>query len=768
MYQITNAYEDGREIVTLARDAGGKLTTRRHAAAYIAWLSKSDGERVIDTLRRRPTVKQLVWQGEWLRVGFTDRYAREAACNPDTQHGPGWLTVMGVTPLESDLSALKVWLAESDIEFLQPRRVYLDIEVDPRNHTFDEQTEGAARVLAWSIAREGELIQEILEADTDEAERELLRSFWREIEQDDQVAAWNGDGYDFPVLFNRTVRLGMQCDPRRWIWLDHLPIFKRYNMSASESGDEKQSMALHAVAMAVLGYGKDDFDAMQSFEAWQQGEGGVEFERFAAYNAKDTALMLAIELATGYLGIHQEVCAICNVISDTRGSNPTNFAEGWLIRQGRAEGIRYPSKWYSQERDCFAGAYVMEPTKTGILRNVHVADFVSMYPSIIVSWNMSAETFLCHTEDREPPAGCSLAPGMNALFSTKKLGALPMALLKMQQMRARHSEAKAAASPGSEEWTQADRRATSCKMLINSVYGIVGAPSSRFYKREVVEACTQAGVWLIKKTIGEVEVNGYEPIYSDTDSVYVQGCGEDAFRRFVARLNDVVYPALTASLGLRQMQVKIEYEKEFSVLVMVGKKRYAGLFAHYKGKRSTGGAKAEVKGLEVKRGDTAKLARQLQQRAIDMLLTGTTTLSDATKFIDLEREHIMSAALSLSDVKITKTVNHPLRDYKGAKLANGADGLLPQHIRAAKALVAAGVTVRQGTRVGYVVVDGPKSLVVPEQHYTGEFDRHYLWENLVYPPTQRLLDACFPASARLWAGYGKTRKHDLPDQRRLF
>jgi DNA polymerase elongation subunit (family B) len=90
------------------------------------------------------------------------------------------------------------------------------------------------------------------------------------------------------------------------------------------------------------------------------------------------------------------------------------------------------------------------------------------------------------------------------------------------------------------------------------------------------------------------------------------------------------------------------------------------------------------------------------------------------------------------------------------------------HVRAAKALMEAGVSVREGTRIGYVVVDGggPEIKVVPEQHYTGEYDRHYLWENLVYPPTERLLAVCFPGEK--WGGYGRTRRHDSQAQGRLF
>jgi hypothetical protein len=46
-------------------------------------------------------------------------------------------------------------------------------------------------------------------------------------------------------------------------------------------------------------------------------------------------------------------------------------------------------------------------------------------------------------------------------------------------------------------------------------------------------------------------------------------------------------------------------------------------------------------------------------------------------------------------------------------------------------------------------------------------DRHQLWEDRVYPPTMRVLEACFPAVA--WDKWRATRKHaGPPKQVRMF
>jgi DNA polymerase I len=427
-----------------------------------------------------------------------------------------------------------------------------------------------------------------------------------------------------------------------------------------------------------------------------------------------------------------------------------------MMKLGRAKNVRFPSRWRVETFDQFAGAYVMEPTIRGIIKDVHVFDFSAMYPSIMISWNMSPETFAGISTSSTPPPGHCLAPGTNALFRTDQEGLLPHALKSLMEKRKHWNDLKEKAAPGTEEWKDADRRSTALKVCVNSGYGVSGAQTSRLYRREVAESTTQVGVWLIKQTIGAAEDRGYTPFYSDTDSGFVVGVTENAFREFVNWCNDTYYGKLTATLGLRENRIKVAYEKAFSILLMVGKKRYAAKFAHYKGKRAVEDSKAEIKGLEFKRGDTARLARQLQFVVINRLLAGA-QVEEMHTIVQSERRRIFETKLSFEDVKVSKTLKRDPRMYTAVKKIDGSDGLLPPHVRVANQLIAAGENVNEGSRVAYVVVDAGAATteLVPESQYTGEYDCHYLWENLVYPPTMRLLEACFPAVN--WNGYLHTR-----------
>ena len=65
----------------------------------------------------------------------------------------------------------------------------------------------------------------------------------------------------------------------------------------------------------------------------------------------------------------------------------------------------------------------------------------------------------------------------------------------------------------------------------------------------------------------------------------------------------------------------------------------------------------------------------------------------------------------------------------------------------AKELEKRGQKISKGTKIPFVVTDGtPGSplTAIPAEDFAGECDRFYLWENLVYPPTMRLLQSAFP------------------------
>lgn len=757
---MVNAAWVNDDIVVLHRTGEGGLAAKKFPAQYTCYLRASDvSNEDLRKLRDWKHIKALKREGSWWRLTWANWKVLRKACEKG-----GLFDRADIPTFEADLHPVRRFFTDNPIVIARPKRAYIDLETDSRK-PIAQTIDGRSRILCWSIVNEhGEKIAGVLEEDTDEAERELLEDFWYELKSYEQVIAWGGDDFDFEVLKRRCWRLGMEVNLKRWLWLDHLTLFRRMNMSASESGDEKQSMALDSVSHAILGVGKAPVDAALSWEYWAAG--GAKREELVRYCVRDTNLMRLIEEKTGFIDLHQKVCEVCTTLPDSRGVNPTNFVEGYLLKLARERDVHFKSKFSFDRNDIdqFEGAYVMEPARTGLIENVHVCDFASLYPSIIITWNISPETYrpdiklresagsrpsyLSHLPLKEYPIPEGHCAALNdAVFTTEFTGVLPEALIRLLELRSVWKEKKNAEAPGTDKWKEADRRSSGYKIVANSCYGVMGSPFSRFYEPAIAEAVTVSGQWLLKKTIAAAEDRGYEGLYGDTDSCFIANVSREAFSAFVDWCNKELYPNLLNERRCMRNAIKLSYEKQFRRMIMVGKKRYAASFAHYEGKDATADSKPEIKGLEYKRGDTLRLARQFQHQVVSKLLYEDLDQEQYTALVGQWRQRILEHELELEDVVMSKRISKPLDEYKQRLKKDNTLSSRPAHVELAIELNKKGADIRPGQRIRYIVADASVSpmKVISDKDFDGNnFDRFYMWENLVYPPTQRVLEAVYP------------------------
>lgn len=778
--KYVNGFTDGNDLVLLYRDERGQMLARRKRAE---WSSVYRREQVtpdvMRDLRNSSFVVGVSEEGEWVRVRWQAPEWRRKA-----HEEGGWAETAGLTAFEADVDEVRRFFAETGAQVAKPRRVYLDIETDSRVPPAVAR-QGKARVLCWCLVDEDERLvaQGLLREDSDADEKRVLEELWRALDPYDQVVGWFLDGFDGPIVKARSALVGATYkDPRRWLWMDFLPVYERMNRNAANSGAEKESLRLQDVAMARLGEGKNPFDASKTYEEWAAG--GERRQRLVDYCAQDTRLLPKLNKKTGFLDVNDAICQVSGQFADTESANPTNYVEGMLLRMGVERGMRFPSRArYGQDEqkkhEQFAGAFVMEPTFRGIERDVHVADFSRMYPGIIITWNMSPETKRAIPVNGPIPAGHCRSPSTRVGFSTEHAGILPDALKRILDMRKFWSKKQASLPAGTPEWVDAGRLSTAYKVIANSFYGVVGSPFSRFFDRSIAESVSQNGVWLIQKTIHEARSRGMTVCYTDTDSIFVKGTTREAFAAFVKWCNESLYPPAIAGCGCVENYVEIAYEKEFSRLVFVAAKKYVGKFAQYKGiatcacdegKGGSPGAldvwamtcrdcgkvwdalppprgEPEIRGLEWRRGDVIRIARELQMEAIVKLMKeDCEEPADFAPMVERARDHVLNDALPVEDVRLSKSLSKPLREYKPRAKTDGSPQAEPPHVQVARVLKARGEQVMEGSKIFYYVTDASSSpmKVAPANDYAGDPDRFYLWENLIYPATQRLLEAAFP------------------------
>lgn len=835
---VLNAFVDdgGDEIVIIEQKPDGGIRERRIPAQYTTYHRASEISR--DLMRKLKNADQIAHiandNDTWVRIGWkTDIWRRQARWKFHDQ---------GIETYEGDVDPVRWWLTESKLAIARPRRCYLDIETDSRV-SFSKKED--MRILCWTISDDtGPIARGVLEEDTDDEEEKLLIAMWKVLQNYDQVCAWYGghpeqkdNGFDFYVIATRSRKCGLTIDTRRWLWLDQLVVWRRMNQA--ESGDEKESMKLEDIAQHQIGEGKEVSPPWVVERFGTKGLGALAWDLWAAggkfrqllvdYCAKDTELLRKLEDRKKFITLFQTLCEVCSVFGNTEGLFPTGQMDGFLLRLGRQENYRFPTKKYFDEkkREKFEGAFVLAPrtvpssdgrwTKedarqwreehgmgNGILRNVHVCDFASLYPSNIITWNLSPETKVVDEEviercynaykNGEPmPVGICRSPGTGLFTYIDKPGILPLALRVMLAQRKKYADEAAQYPPGTPQFIDAMARSTAYKVAANSFYGVVGASTSRYFDKQLAESTTQNGVWLIKRVMAKGEERNIISVAGDTDSAFTVGPTRDGFNTFIKWLNDKDLPKAIAATGVKESFVKLAYEKAFDILVFSAKKKYCGRYNHYKWKTTctrckdkkgnpgsvdvrtlkckdceyqyteqpTFIGKPEIKGLEYRRGDTSRIGREMQGKVIDLLVGGLHTnpgVGDDVErpVLDLEayyniiratREHVMTSPLSVEDVRQSKGINKDsLKEYVAKKKADGEDGAQAPHILVAHILEARGQSVSKGTRIEYVTVDGDCSpmKVIPAEDYKDECDRYYLWDTLIYPPTQRLLEGAFP------------------------
>lgn len=265
-------------------------------------------------------------------------------------------------------------------------------------------------------------------------------------------------------------------------------------------------------------------------------------------------------------------------------------------------------------------------------------------------------------------------------------------------------------------------------------------------------------------------------VYSDTDGSYFEGASHEDFVRFVGDLNSRFLPSLAKELGCVENHFAVDYEKAFSLIVFPmgddwkpSAKRYAGKFSYYDTK-PVEGTKLEIKGLEIKRGDTSRLARRMQKELIDILMSGESSVDVYVKFVESWKKRITLDPVELEDIVLSKSVKD-LKDYKVRTKKDGSAMKQPAHVEMAKTLIERGEEVNSGDRVEYVVIDADSSpmTVIPASDYDGTFDRLYCWNEVVYPASYRVLASAVPYNWELfWLRHQRKNEKPLKNQLSLF
>jgi DNA polymerase elongation subunit (family B) len=185
----------------------------------------------------------------------------------------------------------------------------------------------------------------------------------------------------------------------------------------------------------------------------------------------------------------------------------------------------YTSEWKQYE-----GAYVLEPEK-GLYEGCSVVDFQSLYPSIIIAYNICPSTYV---RSSSYPLAISqyheicvvsaekFKSGVYHYFRKKPIGLLPGMIKSILDERKYVKEKMTTMDNTSVDYIVFHRRQNALKICANSVYGMMGFKNSRYFGHvECAESVTTVGRQLLSSIVTKVE-NDYpvKVIYGDSVTGY--------------------------------------------------------------------------------------------------------------------------------------------------------------------------------------------------------------------------------------------------------
>jgi len=425
-----------------------------------------------------------------------------------------------VYPREADVDPIRRWFSDTGAYVsAQTKALFFDLETDvSENPGFDDDAKKEHRLLSFSATdyQTGKKWFEINATLDDAGEARLLTKFLEIAENYDTLLAWNGDAYDFFVLRWRAKRLKIKVNWRVWNLLDYMLTVKKCLMSISDP-KFKRSFALDNIGNNVLGISKLKVQVpMNQLYTLIRDDRVNELQ---AYNDQDVHIMTELEQAREFMELHLAVCSICRKFPDPNSLFPNTLMDGLMLRLAVQENRHFRSRFKDieeEEQDKYPGAYVMDPV-VGFHREIQVIDFSSLYPSIMISWNMSPDTKLWDNrryDVRKRDIAIATATGVR--FRTDFEGMLPKAERTLLERRKHYAGKQKNAVVGSDEWKRFGHESTALKVVANSMYGLLGSQYSRYFDRDIAQSVTLTGQLLIKACIEFSEDRGIKVIAGDS------------------------------------------------------------------------------------------------------------------------------------------------------------------------------------------------------------------------------------------------------------
>ncbi len=540
-------------------------------------------------------------------------------------------------------------------------------------------------------------------------EEEVLTNFNRLVYEKDPdiLIGYNIDGYDLPVIeyrmkkYNLSLDIGRDKSKGRRInnqfWRAKGRIISDVWWNVKKYLHPKHE-TLNYVAQELLNEGKDDVDRLRIVEEYQNRPADV-----INYCIKDADLTRQIMEKMRVVERNMFMSTVTKLpLEDTTNGGTSNYVDSLLIRLADRRGIAVPMTASTNLKDrAIEGGHV-ESIGAGLYDMVVVLDFKSMYPSMIMKYNICFSTL---SND-----GTIISPtGARFLDPSVRKGIIPELLRSLMERR---DEVKSMMRNASgDQKVYLDGVQNALKILMNTFYGVLASAFYRFTNPELGASVTAFARETILNLIGDLKKEGFRVIYGDTDSVFIES----------KKGNVAEAVALGKQLSSdisKKLNVIIEFEKIMDPFFSHGaKKRYVGTIVYPEQDRG----QMLVRGYEVRRTDSFDLQSEALQTVFDYLMKRD--MEGARTYAENIVRRLLEGDRTLGIEKLVIS-----RSVKDENSYANADSMA--NVRAARKLQERGERFIPGMKVSWIVTDSnvtPQEVepYVDGEDFTGEPDWQY-------------------------------------------
>jgi DNA polymerase-2 len=330
------------------------------------------------------------------------------------------------------------------------------------------------------------------------------------------------------------------------------------------------------------------------------------------------------------------------------------------------------------------GGLIFNPP-LGYHEEVAELDFVSMYPTIMVTHNVSPETVNCRCckNNKVPELGYSICE--------KREGIVPATLRAVVKKRAYYKAMKKKYK-GKDEvlFRKYDRRQNALKWMLVSCFGYLGYKNARFGKieaHESVNAFSRDAILMAKEI---AEEHGFHLLHAIIDCVWIKKEGA----------TEQEYEELARTIS-RRVGIDISLEGIYNWILFPASKmdpdittanRYVGWYHH---------DEIKIRGIEARRRDTPKFIKTMQTAMLNRM-SGAHNVEDVRGLVPDLLEIVRNAVAVLRSGKA-----NPMELVLRRHITKEADEYTNNSLSAvvAKLVQEMGVPLAAGESIEFIILD---------------------------------------------------------------